>query len=430
MSQSVLDMPMQGAVKGESLIQYFQALEKQYPIRFYFIDNWIDKIVFKKNFEDKTLRDGLSELFEGTDLAWVEINKHMVVLIKDPSQALRRSKIVNTAVQEQKKIDRLIIGKPEGQQPTRQVTLMGRVVDAKMNLAMPGVSVYANDLQLGTTTNSNGAYELHLPSGPHILTFSHINFDDRVADLEIYENGKLDIILEEVPTLLQEVVVSDQNRRDFLSKNLGLTQLNIASIKKAPSMLGEADIIKQIQTLPGVTTVGEAASGFNVRGGSVDQNLILYDGLPVFNTSHVFGFFSSFNAEAVRDADFYKGGIPAEFGGRTSSVLDIRSKEGSYDKWHGNAGIGIVSCNFLLQGPIVKDKTSIVASIRTTYSDWMINIMRSNYINLNNSKVSFYDGSAKLTHLFSERTNLPCQVTSAMINLSYAGILLFNGIPS
>ncbi len=171
-------------------------------------------------------------------------------------------------------------------------------------------------------------------------------------------------------------------------------------------MLGEADLIKQIQTIPGVTTVGEAASGFNVRGGSVDQNLILYDGLPVFNSSHVFGFFSSFNAEAIRDAAFYKGGIPAEFGGRTSSVLDIHSKEGSYEKWHGSAGIGIVASNFQIHGPIIKDKTSVFASIRTTYSDWLINTVRSNYINLDKSKVSFYDGTARLTHLFSKKAKL------------------------
>ena len=405
-SQSPLDMPMKGAEKGKSLTQYFRTQEQTASVRFYFIDNWIDKIVFKENFESKSLRLGLYELFEGTDLAWIEINPHMVVIIKDPSQALRRNSIVNTAVQGQKKIDRLIIGTYEGQKTGSQVSLTGKVVDAKMNAPMAGVSVYAADLQRGTSTKSDGTYELHLPSGPHIVTFSHINFDDRVTDLEIYENGKLDITLEEVPTLLQEVTVSDQSRRDFLTKNIGLTQINIAAIKKAPSMLGEADIIKQIQTLPGVTTVGEAASGFNVRGGSVDQNLILYDGLPVFNTSHVFGFFSSFNAEAIRDAAFYKGGIPADFGGRTSSVLDIHSKEGSYDKWHGNAGIGIVSCNFLLQGPIVKDKTSIVASVRTTYSDWLINTVRSNYINLDKSKVSFYDASAKLTHLFSQRTKL------------------------
>ena len=130
------------------------------------------------------------------------------------------------------------------------------------------------------------------------------------------------------------------------------------------------------------------------------------DGMPVFNSSHVFGFFSSFNAEAIRDVTFYRGGIPAEFGGRISSVLDIRSKEGSYEKWEGNAGIGIISSNAMINGPIKKNKTSIALSLRTTYSDWLINSVRSNYVDLNKSTVSFYDGTGKLTHLFSKKTKL------------------------
>ncbi|MBI1770750.1 MAG: TonB-dependent receptor [Bacteroidetes bacterium] len=399
-------MPMEGAEKGKSLVQYFQELERKHSIRFYFVENWIDKVFFEESFENKTLRIGLDELFAGTDLTWMEIDPRMVVIIKDPSQELQRNRIVSLAQREQKKIDRLIIGKYNGQNAKGQVTLVGKVVEAKLNAALAGVSVYATDLQIGTITNNDGKYELRLPAGPHILNFSHVNYEDRVTDLEIYENGKLDVTLEEVPTVLDEFIVTNQNSRNFLTNNLGLTMLTIAAIKKAPAMFGEVDLIKQIQALPGVTTVGEAASGFNVRGGSADQNLILYDGLPVFNSSHVFGFFSTFNAEAIRDAAFYKGGIPAEFGGRTSSVLDIRSKEGSYEKWQGSAGIGVVSSNILAQGPIVKDKTSIIASVRTTYSDWVINTVRSNYINLDKSKVSFYDGSVKLTHLFSQKTKL------------------------
>jgi hypothetical protein len=157
---------------------------------------------------------------------------------------------------------------------------------------------------------------------------------------------------------------------------------------------------------PGVTTAGEAASGFNVRGGGVDQNLILYDGMPVFNSSHAFGFFSAFNAEAIRDVSFYRGGIPAEFGGRVSSVLDITSREGNYEKWTGSGGIGIISTNLFISGPIQKDKTSVAASIRTTYSDWLINTIRTDYIDLSNSSVSFYDGALKLAHKFSDRTKL------------------------
>jgi hypothetical protein len=143
-----------------------------------------------------------------------------------------------------------------------------------------------------------------------------------------------------------------------------------------------------------------------VRGGGVDQNLVLYEGMPLFNSSHVFGFISTFNAEAIRDVSFYRGGIPAEFGGRASSVLDVRGKEGSYEKWNTNLGIGIITTNAMVSGPIKKDKTSIIAAVRSTYSDWLIHTVKSDYANLKQSKVFFFDGSAKLTHLFSQKTKL------------------------
>lgn len=405
LSQSILDKPMTGAGKGKSLIQYFQEVERTNPVRFYFLETWLDKVIFEESFEEKTFRIGLNELFSGTDISWIEMNEHALIFIKDPTLALQRNDMIETAQREQKKVNRLTIGNP-ALHKTGTLIFSGRVTESKLNAPVPGVSIYVSDLHAGVITDSNGAYQLKLTAGPHVITFSHLSYEEKVTDLELYENGVMNVVLEELPTVLDEIVVSDHNSRNFLTNNLGLTQLNIGAIKKAPAMFGEVDLIKQIQNLPGVTTVGEAASGFNVRGGSADQNLILYDGLPVFNSSHVFGFFSSFNAEAIRDAAFYKAGIPSEFGGRTSSVLDIHSKEGSYEKWQGSAGIGIVSSNILVQGPIAKDKTSVIASMRTTYSDWLINTVRSNYIDLNKSKVSFYDGSAKITHLFTQKTKL------------------------
>jgi hypothetical protein len=201
---------------------------------------------------------------------------------------------------------------------------------------------------------------------------------DKVIDLMAYEDGEINLELEEAPILLEEVIIQDRAARDLTTSKVGLTQLTMREIKRAPALLGEADLIKQVQTLAGVTTVGEAASGFNVRGGSVDQNLILYDGLPVFNSSHVFGFLSAFNPEAIRDVSFYRGGIPAEYGGRVSSVLDIRSKDGDYKKWNGNAGIGMITSNLMINGPLRKEKTSLAASFRSTYSNWLIHSIHTN----------------------------------------------------
>ncbi len=405
-SQSILDLKVNAGDKGKDLTTYLSEVGKAHTVRFYLIPDWTNKIYVNENVVGLRLGEALQELFLGTELSYVEVNANTIVLLKDPTQALERNTVINAAVREQKKIDKLVIGNSVTSTPKARVTFSGTVIDGKSKDPMVGVNVSMKDIKTGTVTNVEGKFEMIIPTGLHVLSFSYVNFEEKFIDLEIYANGTVAIELEETPTLLQEVVIQDRSIREITTSGIGQTQISIKEIKRAPALLGEVDLIKQVQVLPGVTTAGEAASGFNVRGGSVDQNLILYDGMPVFNSSHVFGFFSAFNSEAIRDVTFYRGGIPAEFGGRVSSVLDIRSNEGNYEKWNGSGGIGLVSTNFMVNGPIKRNKTSISVSARATYSDWLINTVRSNYVNLDKSSVTFYDGSAKLTHLFSPKTKL------------------------
>ena len=187
---------------------------------------------------------------------------------------------------------------------------------------------------------------------------------------------------------------------------MGKTSINVEELKRLPVFLGEVDVIKQIQAQPGVSTVGEVASGFNVRGGSADQNLVLYDDIPVFNTSHALGFFSAFNADVVSNVSFYRGGIPARYGGRVSSVLDISSKEGDFKSWSGGGGIGIISAYASAGGPIRKDTTSIQLSARSTYSNWMLRSLQSNYTDLRKTAVGFFDASLKISHRVSADSKL------------------------
>ena len=401
----VLDTKLDGSENGKALETVLQEIEAKNDVRFYFLSDWISSIKFAEGFEGKTLRTGLTDLFLGTDLNFVELDPNTVVIVKDPTMVLQYNTTLNVANKEQKKIEKVTLGTPGGV-ARKTVTFSGRVVDSKTDGPMVGVNVLVNDLKTGTITNADGIFELKFPAGSHVISFNFINYEEKVLDLEIYTNGSHNLKLEETPMVLEEIIVQDRTMRDIQTSSIGVTQISIKEIKRAPAMLGEVDLIKQIQTLPGVTTTGEAASGFNVRGGSADQNLIMYDGLPVFNSSHVFGFFSTFNAEAVRDVTFHSGGIPAEYGGRISSVLNIRSREGSYEKWEATGGIGIISTNLAVGGPIKKEKTSIIVSARSTYSDWLINTVKSNYVDLQNSTVTFYDASAKLTHLFSKQSKL------------------------
>jgi hypothetical protein len=404
---SIINLELDGSETGKQLNVVLKDIESKHDVRFYFLDEWIGNITFTESFRGKTLGESLRQLFLGTDLNFVEVNAYTIVIVKDPSQVIRHNDAISVAKRERKKVEKVTFGTPSsGVAANKTYALSGIILDQKNNNPLTGVTIYIRDLNTGGRTDAEGHYNITIPSGPHVISFTYLNYEEKVVDLDMYANGSLDQKLEEIPTLLDEIVVQDRSVRDITQSSIGVAQISMKELKRAPAMLGEVDLIKQIQTLPGVTTTGEASSGFNVRGGSVDQNLILYDGLPLFNASHVFGFFSAFNADAIRDVTFYRGGIPAEFGGRMSSVLNIRSKEGDYEKWTGGGGIGIISSNASVGGPIVKNKTSLNASVRTTYSDWLIHSVKSNYVDLSKASVRFYDGSAKLTHKFSGKTKL------------------------
>ena len=404
--QSVLDYKITPNDTGKSLITLMNELESQYEVRFYYRDEWLKHIQLKTENTYLKLSDALELVFSGTDLNFFMMNDHAVIIVKDPSQLLKKSESLSRAFNSGKKITTVKVGEAGSVSPSATVKLSGKVIAKEDSKPLAGATVMATDINKGISTDANGEFLLNIPSGVHSISISSVNFEDKYIDLEIFSDGSINIDLEEAPHVLEDIIVTDRAGRAITTSAIGQTQIIMKEVKRAPAMLGEVDIIKQIQTLAGVTTAGEAASGYNVRGGSVDQNLILYDGQPVFNSSHVFGFFSTFNAEAIRDVNFYRGGIPAEYGGRASSVLDIRSREGNFEKWKASAGIGFVSSNVLVEGPIFKDKTSIIASIRTTYSDWLINTVKSNYVDLNKSTVKFYDDAFKLTHKFSSNSKL------------------------
>lgn len=403
--QSVLDLKLDGALQGQGLLVYFSTLEKKHEVKFYYLEEWVAPLVFNEPVEGQSLREVLDQLFYGTPLGYLELDPHTVIIVKDPTDELNVTQHLRAARNEGKEIRPVTIGDPAKAVAGRPLRITGVVKDRKSDLPMAGVSIIASGLKAGATTRDDGTFELQLPTGSHVLTFSYMNFDDAVVDLQAYASGAINVEMEETPTLLEEVTVTGRSG-EITTALIGETRISMKEIKRAPALLGEVDLIRQIQNLPGISTTGEAASGFNVRGGSVDQNLILYDGLPVFNSSHVFGFFSTFNAEAIRDVTFYRSNVPAEFGGRISSVLDIQSKEGDMQTGSLSGGIGMISSNIMVSGPLRKGQSSAALSFRSSYSDWLINTIRSNYIDLENSSASFYDGTLKVVHKFSEKTRI------------------------
>lgn len=286
-----------------------------------------------------------------------------------------------------------------------QFTISGTVEDKATGETLIGAYVRAQNGNGSSLTNAYGFYSLDVNSGSCVLFVSMMGYETDTLRLNVTANTRLNIQLSEASTVMNDVTVTaEKENANITNIEMSVTQLSTKEIKKIPQLLGETDIVRSLTLLPGVTTVGEGASGFNVRGGNADQNLILLDEAPVYNSSHLFGFFSVFNADAVKDVKLYKGGIPSMYGGRLSSVLDVRQKEGNSNQFSGNGGIGLLSSRLSLEGPIVDDKLSFMIAGRRSYLDIFLPLF--NNPDLEDTKLYFYDLNAKLNYKFSDRSRL------------------------
>ena len=249
-------------------------------------------------------------------------------------------------------------------------SLSGYIKDIKNGESLIGAVISKQGTKLGTSANEYGFFSITLPKGEHVIVVSIIGYQTFTFSVDLQKNISKTFELSDEGKQLDEVVITGEAAdRNIKSTEMGVSKLDIKQINKIPALFGEVDIVRAIQLLPGVTTMGEGASGFNVRGGNIDQNLILLDEAPVYNSSHLFGFFSVFNPDAVKDVKLIKGGIPAQYGGRLSSILDIRMKEGNSKKLELNGGIGTIFSRFSIEGPIVKDKVSFIVAGRRSYID-------------------------------------------------------------
>ena len=283
----------------------------------------------------------------------------------------------------------------------RQYTLSGTISEDSSNETLIGVAIVFPELETGVTTNEYGFYSITLPEGTYQLLVRYLGFQDVVKTVTLDADKKMNFQLMESAEQLQEVVVTeDVEKMDVRKPQMSVNSLSVGTIKKIPVILGEADVIKSILLLPGVTNAGEGASGFNVRGGAVDQNLILLDEATIFNSSHLFGFFSVFNPDAIKDIKLYKGGIPARYGGRVSSVLDIFQKEGNSKKIKVNGGIGAVASRLLVEGPIKKDKAAFLVGGRASYAHLFLPLF-----DVDNTAY-FYDLNTKLNYNINDNNSI------------------------
>ncbi|NPD47680.1 TonB-dependent receptor [Lentimicrobium sp. L6] len=286
----------------------------------------------------------------------------------------------------------------------QQFTISGRITDAENGEDLIGATVWESSSSMGTTSNVYGFYSLSIPEGKHSITYSYMGFEAQTIDVDFNGDKTINIKLLPSSNELEEVeVTSERLDENISSTQMSVEKLNMKQIEKIPVFMGEKDILKTIQLLPGISTTSEGGSGFSVRGGSIDQNLILLDEAPVYSASHLMGFFSVFNSDALKNITVYKGGIPANYGGRASSVLDISMKDGNNQKFSASGGIGLISSRLTLEGPIIKDKMSFIVSGRRSYADL---VAKSAGFFDDDMNMYFYDLNAKMNYKINDNNRV------------------------
>ena len=400
------------------LVKAIDQIEAHTEYRFFYKIEWVRNYTVSGDFKNQKINSILEGLLNNTDLNYT-LRDHRVILTKsvlvyqtlprgyfgiDSTQTVKsRAKPLLrplTATNE----SMIYIGKQVKENPPETVTLSGSVTDKKTGEPIKSLVITTADRKKYTTTSDTGFYSLQLPVGFNQIETSILGYEKSSYNLMLYGDGLLNISLSENSELLGEVLVESDKDKNIKEAALGVNSINIANLKLIPQVLGERDILKAALTLPGISTAGEGANGYNIRGGRSDQNLILLDDAVLYAPSHFLGFFSAVNPFTTAKADIYKASIPAQFGGRLSSVIDIESKNGNTKKFAGEGSIGPVTSNLMVELPVIKDKASLIAGARATYSGWILRSLSEE--SLQNSEASFYDGTLKYNQQLNDKNSI------------------------
>lgn len=426
-TSQILDIRIDSKNDSVAFIDFIKKTEHNYGVRFYFNKSWIDSVIVRQSNVPASLKQILDDSFRDHSLHYFVDRSNIIITsqykivgtlpsdyFKTPNATKINSPEANNtnysflnapAVQTvEKSSKRITVGKPASGKKGTNCIVSGVVKGSEDGAPIIGATIYEKELGKGTVTDASGYFILTLPKGSHELTIKYIGREDLSLPITVYSDGALNVKMKERTVSINEVVIRSEKENILKNLSIGVQQLNMSEVKQLPAALGEADIMKTALLLPGVQTVGEGASGFNVRGGSADQNLVLLDDMPLFNTSHLFGFFSVFNPEIVKDFKLYKSGIPASFGGRISSVFDVTAQQGNLKKYVVSGGISPITGKLTLEGPLIKDKLSFIVGARSTYSDWILK--QINEAKFRNTKADFYDLSAKISYEIDKNNSL------------------------
>lgn len=411
--------------QDESIENALIDLEIASGYKFFFDNSWIDlenKINFE--FKDYDLENILQKILEKSNLNFLILDKKIILtqhnyihtrinnnFLKSNINTKLEEPLFYTSIDSVTNYDNLhnnkntiIVGKQDDSLGKSFYSLEGIIYDKKSHLAISNVVIKSKNNDNFTTTDQNGYYKITLSKGSNEIEIIPIEHESIVQKIFLNKDGKLNFNLSEKITQLNEIILEGETNKKVNEVISGLTSFNLEKIKTVPLVLGERDIIKVATTLPGIKTTGEGSAGFNVRGGRDDQNLILLDNATLYNPAHFFGFFTAVNPYTVNNVNIYKGSMPSKFGGRLSSVFEINTKEGNFNKIKGEGGLGPVTSNITISTPLIKEKSSLLFGVRATYSDLILKQIDNEEIK--NSNASFYDIYLKYKHKINPKNNL------------------------
>ncbi|WP_439556013.1 TonB-dependent receptor domain-containing protein, partial [Dyadobacter sp.] len=405
--------------------EFVQVVEAQTGYYFYYDASKFDSLTLDLNVNNLTIREVLDQVFRGSEFEYaIDAQKRIYITqgpriitqltpgLFEPDKGSENDSITYAGPGDDAK-EKLLstaesklheIGIRKHRITPGNSTITGYVRNAVTGEPVIGAAVFIASPSIGVTTDALGFYSLTIPRGKQVVRIRSTGMRETQRQVMLYSDGKLDIEMRESVVALKEVSVKAGMDRNVVGTQMGTVKLTIKNLKQVPTVFGETDLLRTILTLPGIKSVGENSTGLNVRGGSTDQNLIQYNDAVIYNPSHLFGFFSAFNPDVLKDVELYKSTIPARFGGRLSSVLDINSRDGNKKKFVASGGIGLVTGRLTLEGPIVKDKTSFLLGGRSTYSNWVIKALDNE--NYNKSSASFYDINLHVSHEINEKNSL------------------------
>lgn len=407
-AQKIQELKISGSFTATPLNQLLSTLETNYGIKFFYREEWIQSVEVTQSFNNLPLTTALTQIFKSTELNFKPFQQNSIIIF--PKHSENRP----GAGSQESKI--LVVGDPLNVGRYQRVRLQGKIVDGKNEETLTGAVIYNTESGKSTTSDEKGRFAMELASGDLHLRISSMGYEDLNQTVRLFENGTAGFELFEKSHSIQEVTVVGQDAKSARAQ-MSMIRMSSVTIKDLPVLMGEADLIKSLVLMPGVQSTGEMSSGFNVRGGNSDQNLVLLDGAPVFNITHLFGFFSIVNPDAVQDVTLFKGGIPAIYGERVSSVLDVQLKEGRKENLGISGGLGLIDSRLNVEGPLGKNKkSSFFLGGRTTYSDYLLRLTRNpQFIN---SVAHFYDLDGTASIEFSQKNHLKL--------IGYASSDLFN----